>query len=460
MKEKRRSEKIFLIVTAIACLVFYISFPMIDGAVICKDSPSYMSMEFSREPIYPTFLTLMRALFGQDSYTFGAVIVQSLLASYASWRLAKLIYGISDSIKCGIGAAAFQFMVSLLNRFIARRGSSYIECIMTEGICLSLFVLFTVQLYLFLDRRKISNLTGTAVYAFILIDVRKQMMITVLMMIIMFFIYILIREHELKKFLLLILIIPLILVSDKLADRTYNLIVRGAFVEHGGNGTGFLTSLLYSSDKDKDAEAFKDPELRSLYCEIMDESEKQRLLYEYAGKGFTDLSTHYADNYDAIQYGIIDPVIQDYVSDELGITDCVQKALSFDEICGRMSHVLIGRNMRRMFRVFVFNSMKGFINSVLRMNSILNWAAMVLYGIYAGLMYRIKRDISRYGERGRKILLFAEVVICGIIVNSLVVGVMIFAQPRYMIYSMGAFYTAMMLMISEVMHAGRKVRTE
>lgn len=43
----------------------------------------------------------------------------------------------------------------------------------------------------------------------------------------------------------------------------------------------------------------------------------------------------------AIQYGVIDPVIQDYISDELGITDPVLKPLMFDEICGKMSHALL-----------------------------------------------------------------------------------------------------------------------
>ena len=270
-------------ISALACLIFYLMFPIIDGAVICKDSPSYMSMDFSREPFYPMLLLLMRSIFGAERYTFPVVLLQSVLAAYATWRLSELVHDITDSTKLGMSAIAFQFIVSLLNRFVANRGSSYIECIMTEGVCLSLFVLFTVQLFLFLNERKVSNLAGTAVYSFLLIDIRKQMQITVLIMFIMVLVYLLIREHKVRKFLVVICIIPVIILADKFADCTYNYAVRGVFAEHAGNGTGFLTTLLYSSDKSNDASCFADDsETGNLYLKIMDECDKQKLLYRYA----------------------------------------------------------------------------------------------------------------------------------------------------------------------------------
>ena len=441
--------QMFVMLSALTCLFFYLMFPIIDGVVICKDSPSYMTMDFSREPFYPMFLLLIRTIFGAERYTFPVVLLQSVLAAYASWKLSKLVYDITDNMKLGVSAILFQFMVSVLNRFVAHRGSSYIECIMTEGVCLSLFVLFTVQLFLFLDRRKMSNLIGTALYAFLLIDIRKQMQITVLVMLLMFFIYIIIREHNVKKFILLILIIPVILISDKLVDCTYNYAVRGVFAEHAGNGTGFLTTLLYSSDKSKDESCFgDDQETCRLYSEIMDKCNEQKLLYGYSEQGFTNLTTHYADHYDAIQYGVIDPVVQDYITNELGITDPILKPLMFDEICGRMSHALLGRNIGRFFKVFIYNSAKGFINSILTMNKVLNWISLGLYVFYIFLMLKLRKNISVDEDRRRSILLLAEIVLCGIIVNSLVVGAMIFTQPRYMIYGMGAFYTAMVMMMS------------
>ena len=69
----------YTLISALACLIFYLVFPIIDGAVICKDSPSYMSMDFSREPFYPMLLLLMRSIFGAERYTFPVVLLQSVL---------------------------------------------------------------------------------------------------------------------------------------------------------------------------------------------------------------------------------------------------------------------------------------------------------------------------------------------------------------------------------------------
>ncbi len=46
---------------------------------------------------------------------------------------------------------------------------------------------------------------------------------------------------------------------------------------------------------------------------------------------------------------------------------------------------------------------------------------------------------------------FTEIVFGGIAVNAMVVGAMIFCQPRYMIYSMGLFYTALSVLVYDTL---------
>ena len=51
-------------------------------------------------------------------------------------------------------------------------------------------------------------------------------------------------------------------------------------------------------------------------------------------------------------------------------------------------------------------------------------------------------------------------VLGGVIINSLVVGAMIFCQPRYMIYNMGLFYTALSVLMydrAEAVLSGRQM---
>lgn len=43
------------------CLCFYLFFAFYDGAVICVDSPGYISMRLSREPFYPLFLAFFES---------------------------------------------------------------------------------------------------------------------------------------------------------------------------------------------------------------------------------------------------------------------------------------------------------------------------------------------------------------------------------------------------------------
>ena len=53
------------------CLCFYLFFACFYGAVICVDSPSYIEMDISREPLYCLLLAAFRAVFsgfGADFY--------------------------------------------------------------------------------------------------------------------------------------------------------------------------------------------------------------------------------------------------------------------------------------------------------------------------------------------------------------------------------------------------------
>ena len=130
----------FRILSFVLPLIFYIGLLVVDGPVWCVDSPSYTSMDFSREPVYPLFLLLFRKVFelfdfcgkmyGLDSYLFVAVLVQSLLWVYVTYRLAKEIFDaaasflpLNKALFLGYTAVVTQIGVSALNRFAANRGS-------------------------------------------------------------------------------------------------------------------------------------------------------------------------------------------------------------------------------------------------------------------------------------------------------------------------------------------------
>lgn len=57
-------------------------------------------------------------------------------------------------------------------------------------------------------------------------------------------------------------------------------------------------------------------------------------------------------------------------------------------------------------------------------------------------------------------LCFTFIVLSGIVVNALVVGLIIFAQPRYMIYSMGLFYTAGCMLLYDMIACRKACKSD
>lgn len=477
-------QNIFEMILLAVCLLFYLLFPLCDGPVWCKDSMGYASMDISREPLYPIFLALFKVREGagiSETGLMAAVIVQSLIAGLSAWYAGYMIKKTKNgSIVLQMAAIGFQFAVSLLCRFAAIRSSVYTDCIMTEGLGFSLFVLFIVELYLYIITGKKRHAAGTMLLSFLLISLRKQMLITLLIMGAVFVWYYIIRSQKFRKFCILVLLMISVVIAGKLFDRTYNYVVRGEWIEHCHNSMGFLCVLLYSSDVEKDSSLFTDETLRTLYLEIMEQADEQQILYPYAEPGWLPVSSHFADSYDAIGYGIINPVVEGYIHENFDYSE-VEAALKYDEICGGMVSALLGQDKMPLMLVWVYNIWKGFVNSIARATSLLNLYAIAAYlcmGAMALYLIVQKKKLRKmeqqiqgaaeYQDRIEQIersLTFAFIVMIGIAVNSMAVGLTIFTQPRYMLYSMGLFYTAGCMLLYNVVSLmiaskGGKVKAE
>ncbi len=430
-------------------LLFYLFFPLYDGPVWCKDSMSYATMDITREPLYPTFLWVFRRLFGEGDYLMPVVVAQSILAAYAAWKLAVTVKARKEGGKIlSLIALVSQFGVTILCRFVAARSSAYTDSIMTEGLGLSLYVLFVLQLYKYIIDEKIKNLAGTVVYAILLINLRKQMLITICLMAAVFVLYYLIKEQKGKKLLLLLAVTVGIFAACRFTDKLYNYCVRGVWIEHSGNSMGMLCTLIYTSGEE-DGALFEDGTLKGMYEEISKEADKQGLKITYAPKGWVDLSSHYADSYDAIGYGIINPVVQGYIAEHYEYTP-VEAVLKYDEYCNEMVKTLLGQEKGDLVRVYLSNTWKGFVNSIARVNKYLNIYAAASYLLYLGLYLYYVRKKGCWREKD-KTAAFTEIVFGGIAVNAMAVGAMIFCQPRYMIYSMGLFYTALSVLVYDTL---------
>lgn len=438
------------------CLLFYLLFPIFDGPVWCKDSLSYSGMDISREPLYPMFLALMKVQMGaeiSESGMMAAVVVQSLIAGFATWYAGYMIKKTkNDSRILQFATIALQFAVSLLCRFAAIRSSVYIDCIMTEGLCLSLFVLFTVELYLCVITEKKRHIAAVMILSFLLFSIRKQMLITIIIMGAVFGWYYIIRSRRIRKFCALVLLMIAAMLAGKLLDRTYNYVVRGAWIEHCHNSMGFLCVLLYTSDVENDRNLFEDETLKTLYLDIMEQAEEEEILYDDAEEGWLPLAVHFADSYDAIGYGIINPVVEGYIGENFSYSE-VEAALKYDEICDGMVRTLLRQKKGPLMQVWAYNIWRGFVNSIARATNLLSLYSLAVYlcvGALALYLTVQKKKLRAMEQQIGRSLTFMFIVIIAIAVNSLTVGLTIFTQPRYMLYSMGLFYAACCMMLYDI----------
>ena len=519
-------------------LAAYIGFALIDGPVWCRDSNSYATMDYTREPIYPTFLWLMRKLFGENVmvhgwdltdrfggkapameplYLMAVIVVQSILAAVTVWLLSKLCYEIGGKLRYAALANLVMLGVDLLNRFGAKRGSTYTQSIMTEGFGVSFYILFLLSLFQYLRLRRRMELGNETSW-------KRYLRFSVLMMVLCA------SQHKQLTITLIIFAAAAISADLRLLIRyrsfvktgnqaanqggqqccgktgtrkealnwlsrdaaallcagvliflighVYNLTFHGVWSFHTGSADKIDSTLLYTVTEE-DAELFASNEkaapddadnLRELFLSIEEELAGQQLRYVDAPSGsWVELCSHYADSYDIIGFEVLDPLVDSYVRTNQPdlIPGSMEFAIATDQVCQSLEHVLIRQNPSRLLYLWINNVRKGFVNTVLRVSTVLNWASLVLWISYlAALFLLIRRGKHKSGDSCRAAeknscnaaeekrcvdtILLASLVLLGTLVNCMVVGAIIFPQTRYMIYNMGLFYTALILMMGEL----------
>lgn len=128
-KGKFNKNEYFSIFMLILSLIFYLFFACFDGEIICVDSPGYLEMNLTREPLYPMFLAFFRLLFSgvlPNHYLFFVVIIQSILAAVAAWSMTAFLSFLMISTRKQMVVSLIILVVSILYVFFAennfRRG--------------------------------------------------------------------------------------------------------------------------------------------------------------------------------------------------------------------------------------------------------------------------------------------------------------------------------------------------
>lgn len=440
----KRKADLFTIISFSFCISFYLFFAFLDGAVLCADSPSYINMHSSREPLYPVLLAVAREFFSRfpDGFYLNMIaIFQSILMAVSVFVLEEYLRKELEIPKWGaVLILLMPLAVSLLCRFAAKRGSMYSNSILTEGIAIPLYLIFFRFLMEYIYNNNKKSLLGCIILLFLMISTRKQMIFAFAML----FIGIIYVAYKKKK---VGYVIPTLLLSAALVfganavfDIGYNYIVRGEKATHSSDIRFIATIAFYTAERE-DAALIEDLNVRELFLEIYDICDGQGYLGHSVGKGWSDRVSHFGDYYDRIQIDTMWPKISYYVQENF---DCNQAQIGEyeDEIMGVISKAVIPAHIGRVVRVFWDNFLSGLITTVAQRHQVLIYYSWIIYVLYIMLLFFVK--INR---KEKKVFIFSIVVLLSIILNVGLVSLVIFCQTRYTIYNMALFYIALIVMI-------------
>ncbi len=454
------TDNIFRIILFIIPIAFYLFFAFYDGVVWCADSDSYVIMHECREPLYPSFLAALRAIFGvqdvhneaNNLYLMVAVIIQSLLAAISTSVLADFIHKTCDLGKTlSLLILSVPMFTSLLNRFVASRGSMYSNSILTEGLAISLFLLFMRFFMGYIIIGDISDLIIASFITTIGIITRKQMYIMVFLLVIA----IIWREihhskdsdrsNILKPLKNVLLPLIIIFSLSSLADDVYNMYAHGSFRKHTEDNRFASTMAFYAAERDY--VKYIPDEYQDLFLEIYDICDNNKWILKYAPKNWYDATSHFGDNYDHIQLDTMEIILAKHHS-EWNLQD-MSYTEEMDVIRSVFNKALLPHEISALSKVVFNNFLEGLVNTVAQKRRILCLYTAIIYPIYILLWVHLTRTRKKGDIVRTNVLIITAVSLIAIIINVSVVSMVIFPQTRYTIYGMPIFYISLILLLRE-----------
>ncbi len=430
-----------------ASAVFYLFFAFRYGVYLGSDSAGYINMISAREPVYPLMLALFRKLFGTEGYLFAVIVMQNLLMAFAVSLLCSYL---KKRFKPGTFVYVLLFMPhfaeALLTQYAAQRGVVYTNSIMTEGITLSLWIIFIWLCLRIREKNDAKDVMAALLLCGLMMDIRKQMAVG---FITLFIVMLCDREglkkkgEHIKNMFIVAASIVIVIIMAMLGTRMYNYMLRGSFAQNTRDMNLVLTTTLYVADRE-DAKLIEEDDVRELFEETMDILDETKSNHSYAGAGLRALEEHYEENYDVITVNTTGPLFIEY-AEKKGFKAGMDAEKEADRMSGVIVKSLMADNAAMYLKVYISSLINGLVNTVAARHPVLDIFALAAYTGYVLLMILCFKKKETY-QAG----VFAAIVLTAIAVNVGVTAALIFCQSRYMIYNMALFYTAGLVMLWEL----------
>lgn len=438
-----KENKTFLI-RCIVCLVFYAFFCFIFGPTLGADSKGYINMIAAREPVYPLILAFFRLIFPDSIYLNVVVLFQNILQAFAVCfcvEFFKKRFELNEIVAAMM--YLIHFGVAIMCQFISERGAVYSNMIMTEGITMSLWIIFiTLLIKAVLDDSKSAYISVMIVLT-IMMAARKQMAVGYIVTMAAVILCRIGRDKIKKYMIRSVLVAAGLGISVMLVFGimgVYNFALRGKFAKNTRDMNLVLTTTLYVADKE-DASLIKDEVAKELFSETMSILDKNGSNISYAGKGWESLAEHYEYHYDLITIDTTKELFEEYARDE-GYSDEMEIQAEADRLSGVIVKSLIMDNLSKYVRIYFSSVLTGLVNTVAHKSTLLNIYAFIVYVIAIVLI------VLCYFNKSLRDAADTSLIVTGaVFVNVGVTAALIFCQSRYMIYNMALFYMVLLLMI-------------
>lgn len=451
MPEKRRHANYIIIALTI---VIYTAFYILDGAVLGVDTAGYQNMVLAREPGYSLLIRLFMVIFGERYFAQALVFCQMFLAcvvtcllTFAVKRIWKL-----EGISVGI-VWVIQIVFLLVCRFGSGRAAIYPSLVLTEGVTYSLYFLFFKAMLQLNQEMSKKRLAEVITYCILMMLVRSQLIVTFLGLIAIFFFKAVFKQLPWKKWIFIIgsCLAGILFVTSM--DKLYTQSLYGVPTGVVGSNSFFFVSGIYGA-QETDVELFANEEERIIFSEIYEICRTKGLNAQYAGDGFLGDIEHYAECFDTIKFTVVFDYMWQYYAKQ-GIEDPIEQEILTDTMLKKMGMPLFWDNIAVKIKASAQDIIKGMMRTIAKASPILIPYVITAYGCFVflliGLFHKQKSCMTAWAG------LFVLLMLIG---NILAVSLLIYAEPRYLLYNMGPFYIVGYLMLREMIQKKKGVWTD
>lgn len=387
---------------------------------ILPDSESYLNMSINRSPVYPLFLTIIKALFGDFFHTF-TIFFQTLAC----------VLSVNYLLKCLKKSLILNSLWLVLLAIVLLTPCVYSlnisNRLLTEAISYSLYLLIVANLIVALKNEDIKYIAYSCLPLFLLILCRNQF----IYLIPIFLIITIWMSLKLKNFkknaplIILITILPILTINT---DKLYHKIKHGHFVSTPWTGIHLISPAFYVADEN-DAHIFKDKNERYFFNEVYKKLKEEKLNINHIEPKHSKIN-YFIDNYSYIA----NFTLHDFGIQLMGKNlDENEKLIALDSMTKKMSKPLIINNFSKWLKIYIGN----FINAF---GGIAN-AIIILILLFFGLL-KLKSNLSNI-----KLITLGSILI---ISNAAVVSIGVHTIERLVFYNNWIIFLIVFLLLEKL----------